>query len=305
MTTALLLVTSLVLGTLGSILRKLFMKENDLGTAGSFLFTAICSLFAGAVLVFWGGIGEMSRYTLIFGILFGVITAAQGITYMFAVQTGPLSYTTVITSFSTVISALSGAMFFGESISWTGIVGIVLMLLCFLLATEKGEKERKASLLWLIFCVMALLLTGVIGIMQKMHQLSPHKGELNFFLVVAFAASAILSALFAFILMAVSRKEKKDSTSPGSSDKNKTLKARVVMVLMMIICGICVSINNKFNTHLAGVMDAAVFFPLINGGGLILTTVSAFIIFREKFSKKQWLGLCLGILSVAFLCLPF
>ena len=50
--TTVLLITSLVLGTLGSILRKVFMKENDLGTAGSFLFTAICSLFAGAVLVF-------------------------------------------------------------------------------------------------------------------------------------------------------------------------------------------------------------------------------------------------------------
>ena len=61
MTTVLLLVTSLVLGTLGSILRKLFMKENDLGTAGSFLFTAICSLFAGAVLVFWGGNSRNAR----------------------------------------------------------------------------------------------------------------------------------------------------------------------------------------------------------------------------------------------------
>lgn len=52
-------------------------------------------------------------------------------------------------------------------------------------------------------------------------------------------------------------------------------------------------------------MDSAVFFPLVNGGGLILTTVSAFIIFREKFSKKQWIGLIVGMLSVAFLCLPF
>ncbi|MBR5453160.1 MAG: DUF2304 family protein [Clostridia bacterium] len=305
MTTVLLLITSLALGTLGGVLRKLFMKKNAWGNAGSYLFTAICSLFAGIVLVFWGGIGETSRYTLIFGILYGVFTAAQGIAFMFAVQKGPLSYTVVISSFSTVISALSGAMFFDESISWTSIVGIVLMLLSFILAAEKGKDEQKANWVWLIFCVISLLTTGFVGIMQKVHQLSPHKNELNFFLIVAFAVSAVLSAAFAVVLMRSpsEKEEKKNSSLPDGTKKNSA--DLIIMVLCMVLCGICVSVNNKFNTHLAGVMDSAIFFPLINGGGLILTTVSAFIIFREKFSKKQWIGLVLGILSVGFLCLPF
>jgi len=52
-------------------------------------------------------------------------------------------------------------------------------------------------------------------------------------------------------------------------------------------------------------MDSAVFFPIVNGGGLVLTTFAAVLLFKEKLSKKQWIGVVLGIASVVFLCNPF
>ena len=73
----------------------------------------------------------------------------------------------------------------------------------------------------------------------------------------------------------------------------------------MVLCGVFSAINNKFNLYLSGVIDSAVFFPIVNGGGLILTTISAFILFKERCTKKQWGGLFFGILSVVFLCNPF
>ena len=77
------------------------------------------------------------------------------------------------------------------------------------------------------------------------------------------------------------------------------------MLGIMLVNGICVAINNKFNLYLSGVMDSAVFFPIVNGGGLVLTTLAAVLLFREKLSKKQWVGIVLGITSVVFLCNPF
>lgn len=73
----------------------------------------------------------------------------------------------------------------------------------------------------------------------------------------------------------------------------------------MIVSGACVAVNNKFNLYLSGVMDSAVFFPVVNGGGLVLTTLAAVLLFKEKLSKKQWIGVVLGIASVVFLCDPF
>ena len=73
----------------------------------------------------------------------------------------------------------------------------------------------------------------------------------------------------------------------------------------MIASGACVAVNNKFNLYLSGVMDSAVFFHIVNGGGLVLTTLAAVLLFKEKLSTKQWIGVVLGIASVVFLCNPF
>ena len=59
------------------------------------------------------------------------------------------------------------------------------------------------------------------------------------------------------------------------------------------------------NLYLSGVMDSAVFFPIVNGGGFVLATIAAVLLFKEKLSTKQWIGVVLGIASVVFLCNPF
>ena len=55
----------------------------------------------------------------------------------------------------------------------------------------------------------------------------------------------------------------------------------------------------------SGVMDTAVFFPIVNGGGLVLTAALAMIVFRERLTRRQWIGMLLGILSVILVCDPF
>ena len=77
------------------------------------------------------------------------------------------------------------------------------------------------------------------------------------------------------------------------------------MLGIMVAGGVCVAVNNKLNLYLSGVMDSAVFFPIVNGGGLVLATLAAVLLFREKLSKKQWIGVAFGIASVVFLCNPF
>ena len=77
------------------------------------------------------------------------------------------------------------------------------------------------------------------------------------------------------------------------------------MLGIMLASGVCVAVNNKLNLYLSGVMDSAVFFPIVNGGGLVLTTLAAVLLFKEKLSTKQWIGVVIGIASVVFLCDPF
>ena len=150
-TITLILSLSAALG--GSIAKKYFTDHTPEGLSGGFVFNAVGCLTAAVVLLCWGGFGMSSVFTIVLGVAFGAVTTLQGITNIAALQVGPMSYTSVIISFSTLISALSGVMFFDESLGWTQIVGIVLMLASFLLAA-KNDGDEKKQILNGFFCVL-------------------------------------------------------------------------------------------------------------------------------------------------------
>jgi len=293
MENGILLTVSLVAALGGSIFKKLYTNR-DSRLSGSFAYTAVGCLVAAAVLFAWGGFGKASLFTVLLGVLFGAVTALQGVTNMAALQVGPLSYTTVIISFSTLISALSGVLFFGESIWLWQIIGMALMLASFALANSGENGGKRANLRWLLLCVVAFLATGAIGVMQKIHQSSAFKEELNAFLVIAFGVSASLSGVVALLL------RKKES---GSEENRNDRGGMMLLFLLMLVSGVCVAANNKLNLYLSGVIDSVIFFPVVNGGGLVLTTLASLIIFKERLRTKQWIGILLGIASVLCLCI--
>ncbi|MBE6697899.1 MAG: hypothetical protein E7581_05190, partial [Ruminococcaceae bacterium] len=142
--------------------------------------------------------------------------------------------------------------------------------------------------------------TGGIGVMQKVHQSSVYRNELNAFLIIAFVSSAVFCAIFALL--------QKRREGLSTNEKEKRNKSRMLIWLLigiMVTNGACVAVNNKFNLYLSGVMDSAIFFPIVNGGGLVLTTLAAVLLFKERLSVKQWIGVAFGIISVVFLCNPF
>lgn len=297
MNTSLTLILSLAVALGAGIARKYYTNKSTKGFSGGFVYNAVSCLTAAAVMMCWGGFGSASAFTVVLGTVFGTVTAIQGITNLSAFQIGPMSYTSVIISFSTLISALSGVMFFGESLGWAQIVGIALMLVSFVLAANVSSDEKKANFKWLVLCLIAFAATGGIGILQKVHQSSAYRTELNSFLIIAFLSSALICSAFAALL-----KKREKTESDGKSGEKK---AFWIMLGVMIAGGACAAANNKFNLYLSGVMDSAVFFPIVNGGGLVLTTLAAVLIFRERLSKKQWIGVVFGIASVIFLCNPF
>lgn len=295
-----LLALSMLAALVGSVARKYYMDKNSSGMRGVFLCNAVGSAVSAIILLAWGGFGKASLFTLLFGAAFGLVTALQSISNLAALAIGPMSYTTVIVSFSTVITALSGKLFFGEDIVLIQIIGIVLMLASFVFAVEKSNDERKANLRWLVICIVAFIFSGGIGLMQKIHQTSDSKGELNAFLIVAFAVSTAVSFAIAAYLSTRGANAQKEQTR-----SLKINKSAIFMAVIMVINGATIAVNHKLNLYLSGVIDSATFFPLVNGGGLVLSAVAAIILFKERPTRRQWCGILLGVISVVLLCNPF
>lgn len=300
-----LLCASLAVALGANICKKLFTNR----CLNGFALTFISGLVSAVTLFCSGGFGSASAYTLLTGVLFGVITAVQGVTNAYALERGPMAYTSVIISFSTLVTALSGALFFNETLAFSHVVGILLTLLSFVLAvkSEKGESVKRG---WLALCVAAFLATGGIGIMQKIHQGSQHKSEINAFLIIAFIISSLVCMPFTLVTRRKNAADLKARSGGGCHNdfSNQTKNSRyeiLILGLITVACGVCVALNNKLNLYLSGVMDSAVFFPVVNGGGLVLSTLAATVLFKERLSRRQWLGVATGIISVILLCNPF
>ena len=231
-------------------------------------------------------------YTVWMGAMYGLCTALCALLNMMALQTGPLSYTNTIVFCAMVIPALSGMVLYGEPITAGQYGGIALMLLSFVFAMDKKNDTRGMSLRWLVLCIGSFLFNGAVGVLQKVHQNSPQKGQLGMFLLVAF----VVYTLFSACLTVYHTRVKKEALTAWQPPRRRLSAVYVFM------SGVGIGICNQINTYLAGEMRAILFFPLVNGVAILITLVICLVGWKEKFTKKQWIGLAAGALSIVLLC---
>lgn len=202
--TGLLLAVSFVFNVATAVVQKLYNRTAPAGRESNWFYNTCMSI---ACLVFilifsidpsaadpFGTITDFSFVSAGLGILFGILVLAQSYTYMWALEVGPFSYTSVIVSLASLISALSG-IFFGENIDIYQYFGMGIMVLCIVFSTDKNNGGRKSSLKWLLIALISCVTNGFVGVMQKIHQSTEYQAQSTAFLVSAFAFMTVASAL--------------------------------------------------------------------------------------------------------------
>lgn len=63
------------------------------------------------------------------------------------------------------------------------------------------------------------------------------------------------------------------------------------------------ALSNLLNTILAGKLDSAVFFPVLNVGTIIFSLLLGMVLYKEKFTRKDTAALSLGIISILLITL--
>jgi len=301
MNVALLIVSILMNLVASSILKNDFCKKEVKNNGDLYAFNALTSVLSvvtlGIMAVVMGSLTSVSMYTVLLGILFGIVTALAAIFNMKALECGPMSYTSVIISCSLVIPSFSGLVLYGEPIAPLQYIGVVCMLASFVCAMDKKNDKAGVSVKWFLYCMVSFLFNGSIGVMQKIHQNSSHKDELSVFLLMAFLVSTVFSA----IMIPVSLRSRKGG---AESRLTVTAKEKVKKYLVVgIICGVFIAFCNQINMYLSGEMDSVVFFPVVNGAYMILTAIVGVLFLKERFSVKQWIGLVLGTAAIFLLCM--
>ncbi len=281
MTSLLVIISITSMVTQNSLFNNVCKKElktnNHIYYFNTFVYL-ICIVLFGAMLIN----STVSAYTLISGIVFGIITALSNLYRMLALSKGPMNITLLITTSSMIIPTMSG-VFFGERFSLMKLL-MVAILLVFIYISLDNKDNSGINKKWILFCALAFIFQGSVGVLQKVHQTSVHRDEVSGFLFMAFICSFIYNRI----------------RIKGGTKELKFSKKHIAIAL---ICGLCTFLMNFLNLKLSGLLPSQLFFPLVNGSSIVLCSLMAIIVFKERPTKKQLIGLIGGIISLIAICL--
>ena len=74
-------------------------------------------------------------------------------------------------------------------------------------------------------------------------------------------------------------------------------------LIIGLVCGACTFAMNFINLKLSGLLPSQLFFPLVNGSSIVLSSLVSLFLFKEKITLKQQIGLVGGILALIAICL--
>lgn len=291
----LLIVLSVIASALIGILRGKYAKSYPMSGVYLWRFNfyqnIFCFLSILLIYLFSGTEFSFSVFSVLLGATLAVanILSLEGL--LQAQACGSFAYTSVIVALSAIIPSMSGPVLFGEKVTVSQFAGIGLMIICIILSPGNDGGERRAvNLKWLLFCTVAFVFSGAVGVVQKIHQNNAaHKAEMPALLLTCFFASFLLSG----IKLIIERGRMKKS---GESLNKLTL----AVLLFPAVSGLCFAFPHTINLFLSGRLASVVFFPTINICPMLLTMLYAVFGFKERLTAKQWAGIAVGILSTVF-----
>ena len=136
-----------------SVSKKYLKKKGDVYYYNSFLYL-VCVVLFGILAVGKG----ISVYTVVLGIIFGVITMVSYFYKMSALAQGPMHITILITTASMIIPTMSGVILFDEAFSGAKLIVVLVLIFFIYLKLNKGDNKEinKKCLLYCIFAVVLL-----------------------------------------------------------------------------------------------------------------------------------------------------
>ena len=268
-----------------SILAKCGIKktDSDLATA---LRTIVVLAFAWIMVFVVGSQSTITTITtksLVFLVLSGLATGASWICYFKALATGDINKVVPIDKSSTVLTVLLAIICFGETSNLAiKLVATAVLAVGILLMVEKKQVEQKSEQKsWMMYAVLSAIFAALTSILAKAGITGVESN-----LGTAIRTGVVL--VMAWIIVLAKGKQK--------AIKHIDKKELLFIALSGIATGaswLCYyfAIQN-------GIVSVVVPIDKLS---IVVTVMFSYFVFKQKLSKKAFLGLCLMV--VGTLCM--
>ena len=293
-----LVAISIVCAVANNIFLHLLSSERR--NPNPYLTNAIISaVWVVALLLYNQGWTDITNVTLVYAFLYGIILTGFIFFKTMAMATGPIALTALIGCSGFIVTTTFNSIYWKDPINSFNVAGMILMITAIFMINYTPDStnatQEKTSLQWKIYSALFFAFAVATGIFFRFQQHfdKPHTDEMM-----------IMSALFTtFVLLGVfivgvfKQKRSNNQTSTHSLAM-KTMKEKWKMLGIIVICGLCSCAYNRMNMYNTGSLPNTIFFPIFNGGVVILSFFSGWLLFKEKPSKLQFIGVSLGVLAL-------
>lgn len=225
---------------------------------------------------------RISRGAVIYGAVYGAILFAFLFFKTQAMATGPVSLSTLIASCAFVIATGFGVVYAKESVSTMQVIGMILLLVSLVMCVNPQKSGEKLSVGWLCYCLGFFLAGGFVGILYRLFGASSSSKDVEVMLLTAATVSLLLFAVTGVI----------------AAKTKENIKPDKKVVIFMLLSGIASCAYIRMNLSLANVIPSVIFFPVSNGGMVILSTIIGQMVFKEKLNTLQLFGIAVGCIAV-------
>lgn len=190
---------------------------------------------------------------------------------------------TIANKMSMIIPIIIGIILLNEEVTFNKILGISFAFVAIFLSSI-GDRKYSLNKNHLIIIVLLFIGQGLAdGILNWAQEFILNGSNMNLFFAVTFLAAGFSGLLFLFFKLS----SQKVKIEPKS-----------------IIWGIVLGIPNYLTllyfvkSLKSELFSSSEIFPIINIGVIIFCTILSIILFRERVSIYNWLGVILGVFSI-------
>lgn len=234
---------------------------------------------------------------VLWAILYGVAQTLFNLFKTQAMNTGPVSITTLIGNCSLVISVVACFIFWDERIGFLDVIGLAVLFCGILLSTYKKTSKNASesyNTKWLIYSALFFVCAAGVGLTFKAFSKSASPemaGDMMLFSSIVMLISYTIICLFTGGF----KSEKEKNINNDSKDEQK------LFIIYALCSGFLSCVYNRLNIFLAGELPGVVFYPLFNGGVVFLSMTLSILLLREKLSRKQIVGIIIGIIGICII----
>ncbi len=293
MTEYLLMLAALVVFTLQTLCFRQFNRYYMRNLASYFIFNTLYFTIVSIICYILKPAGSAYHpYSVILGVIFGVLFVATMFFYMKGMEAGPLSFTALFFSLALIIPVLAGLLLWDEKLGQLQLAGLVLLFITFYLGSSStSASARGVNVKWFLFTFVAFLGNGLLMSITKGHQVLLPGKQVREFIFLCFFTATVASLLVAAGLLLYRKEDIKHLKSP-------------YFRFIVLATGLTTAVGNIIMFYLAGKVDGVILFPVVNGGVVVLSSIASLFLFREKLPGKGIVGLVIGMAAIVLLSLP-